>query len=752
MSGHSESESPCPVDVAAMPSSVPARAEAAKKRLRVTGHLLLALGVLIPLLGMLPELVFLTPDLNDSSFHLGVTRNTIDAIREGANPLDFWVPTWLCGYPLFHYYQPGPYLLLALLHFILPHGITLLFLYRCVTILVLTLFPASNYVALRWLGLPRETAGWGAFLSCLIAGHSSWGIEMGTFMWSGWGLFAQAFALPVLPLALAGGWRAVRGSRRTLRYAAILAAAFMTHILYGYIAALSIALIPFLQGNLVDARARLRTLSRFSLQALALVAFFVVPLMRDVAFHAKSLYDPVEKFDSHGAVVILTRLFSGELFDYQRLPVFTCLVAAGLYLCLRRWNDDESGVQRWITASFVFWMLFYFGRPTWGALIDLVPMTGGLHLERLSSGVHIFAIWLAAIALGAFTRWWLSFESAWLRLALTLLIGTLVAGPMLGERVAYFVRNAQIVKNAKAAFERDEPDFAPILRQLRELPPGRVYAGQSGNWGRSYIVGGVQTYLLLSAEGIDQIANAPYSWSLSTDLQVQMQWPDRAEYNLWDITYLLTDQTPPPPVGAELLLQSGKHRLYRLASEGPFGIAAVPIAIAGDKESVWYMMNRWFHGEWSKRRTYARLLLNDEADDGAVTLRMTDRFHYLSSDGVTHHVFDTPDIFAQPAPAPASGSLREAKSSRQDASVTVELKQPGVVLFKSTYHPGWRASLDDEPVPTVALTPGMLGVAVPAGIHRLAVQYRAGWEKGVLLLLGLLLAVALERFPARPQT
>ena len=37
------------------------------------------------------------------------------AIREGANPLDFWVPTWLCGFPLFRYYQPGPYLLLAAL-------------------------------------------------------------------------------------------------------------------------------------------------------------------------------------------------------------------------------------------------------------------------------------------------------------------------------------------------------------------------------------------------------------------------------------------------------------------------------------------------------------------------------------------------------------------------------------------------------------------------------------------------------------
>ena len=207
------------------------------RRLLLLSRIALAGGMLIPLVGLLPELVYLSPDLNDDAFHLGLARNTLSAIGGGADPLDFWVPTWVCGYPLFHYYQPGPYLLLAALHALSFGAVSLPVLFRCLQLLALTLFPLANYVALRWLRQPRETAGWAAFLSCLIAAHGTYGIEFESFTHSGWGLWAQAIALPVLPLALAGGWRAITEGGRTLRYAGLLAAAFLTHILYGYIAA-----------------------------------------------------------------------------------------------------------------------------------------------------------------------------------------------------------------------------------------------------------------------------------------------------------------------------------------------------------------------------------------------------------------------------------------------------------------------------------------------------------------------------------
>jgi hypothetical protein len=724
-----------------VPRSEPA---VTKRRLLTLGRLTLVCGLAIPLLGLLPELIYLTPDLNDGAFHLGVARNTIAAVGEGLNPLDFWVPTWLSGFPLFQYYQPGPYLLLAALHFLCGGAVPLLRLYRLVTLLAVVLFPPANYLALRWLRLPRATAGWGALLSCAVAAHATYGIEMESFTWSGWGLFAQAMALPLLPLALAGGWRALHDRGRTLGYAAILAGAFLTHILYGYIAALSLAVVPFLLPHPALVKRGIIGLSRFYVQVMALIAFFVVPLALHLPYHAKSLYDEAAKFDSYGAAVILNRLFSGALLDYNRLPVMTCLAAAGMYLCARQWLQRGSALHGWISCGFVLWVLLYFGRPTWGALVDLLPMSHGLHLERLSSGVHIFAIWLAAIALGRVSRWCLGYESRPVRYTLLLGMGVLVA-PVLAERARYFVYNTQQVLKGKRMFDRDAAQFEPVLQALRARP-GRVYAGHSGNWGKSYTVGEVQVYHLLSAEAISQVANAPYSWALSTDFQIQLQWPDQATYDLYDTRYLLTDQALPPPPGAELVVQSGRHRLYRLHAEGPFDIVSVPLAIAATKDTVWYMMMSWAKGPWVRQHAHARLLLAGEAAGGLPVIRMEDRFRFVAPGAQTdRNVFDPPGVFVQPAPPPARGTVQDVTQSRQEASATLTMESPGVVLFKTTYHPDWRAWVDGAPASTVVLTPGLIGVPVPAGAHHLSLAYRPGWSKVVLLVLGVGLAVLMDR-------
>jgi len=127
---------------------------------------------------------------------------------------------------------------------------------------------------------------------------------------------------------------------------------------------------------------------------------------------------------------------------------------------------------------------------------------------------------------------------------------------------------------------------------------------------------------------------------------------------------------------------------------------------------------------------------------------MVDPFRYRRPQEEERNVFDPPGLFVQPAPAPPAGSIKNLSLSRQEASATVELQQPGVVLFKVTYHPGWRAALDGAAVPTIVLTPGLLGVAVPAGVHTLQLTYRSGWLKVALLLVGVLFAVAIDRVPA----
>ena len=686
-----------------------------ERKLRYMSWFLLSAASAIAFIGFLPELFFITPDLNDSAFHLGVARNTIDAVRHGLNPLDFWVPTWLNGFPLFHYYQPGPYLLISLLHFLTAGKVPLIMLYRLIMLLALTAFPIANYRALRWLNLSPITAAWGAFLSLLISAQGKYGIELESFTWSGWGLFTQLVALPILPLALAGGFRAITGSRKTIGYAALLAAAFLTHILYGYIAALSMIMVPFMMGPFAEVRKKMTILLRYLLQAFLFIAFFTVPLILHRAYHLKSLYDEASKFDSHGARQILTWLFSGDLFDAGRLPVLTGLVAAGIYLCGRKWLERKSPEHGWIACGFIFWLCLYFGRATWGSLIDLLPMSHGLHLERLSSGVHIFGIWLAAVAMGRLSQWALGFHKPLLKWGAGALVLILIL-PALIERTQYLIRNTNNMRHDREIYKKELPELAPVIRKLREDPEARVYAGHSGNWGHTYKIGSVEIYQLLSAEAISTATHAPFSWALTTDVGFQFSPVERESYDLYNVRYLLTNEHNVMPPGAELVLQSGRHRLYRIPVTGPFSLVSVPATVIGDKDTTAYLLLAWAKGLWSRKQSHIRLVYEGKPTGEGKILTMQDMMHfsYEGPEGkITQNIFDPPGMFMTDTPLPPSGSITDVSSSRQEARATLFLDMPGVVLFKATYHPNWCAELDGKHVQTMLLSPGFSVSAFP---------------------------------------
>ena len=724
-----------------------------EKHLMIISRLLLVVALAIPLLGFLPELIYLVPDLNDSAFHLGVAKNTIAAVREGANPLDFWVPTWLNGFPLFQYYQPGPYLFIALLHFLSAGTIKLLFIYRFITLLAIVAFPLANYRALRWLGLSALTASCGALLSSLISAHGKYGIELESFTWSGWGLFTQLVALPFLPLALAGGYRAIKEGKRTIGYAALFAMATLSHILYGYIAALSLIIIPFLELKFNVFRKCFTALLRFGIQSFGFVAFFVVPLVMYRAYHLKSFYDEASKFNSHGAKKILTWFLSGELFDAGRLPVLTCLVIAGLYLGCRKWIEQKSHVHGWIVCGFVFWLFLYFGRATWGPLIDFLPMTHGLHFERLSSGVHIFGIWLAALALGSMSRWALSFRTSLPRWVAGGLLCALIV-PAAVERSQYLIQNAKNLQAEMKSNSREQPYLGPILRLLKEDPEGRVFAGHSGNWGKTYKVGSVPVYEILSAEAISTVTHAPFSWSLPTDVGFQFSPTEWESYDLYNARYLLTNQAWLMPPRSELLLQSGPHRLFRIKDIGPFGIVSLPVSVIGNTDTTPYLLIAWAKGLWSRKSAHVQLIYGGEQPFGEKILKMEDlfRFSYEGQSGKSvQNIFDPPSLFMAQPSSPPSGNISDTFLSRQEARANVHLDSSGVVLFKTTYHPNWQAELDGKKVSTMLLSPGFIGIPVPEGTHALRITYKSGWLKLILLIVGIMVAFGIEMLSNRDR-
>jgi uncharacterized membrane protein YfhO len=59
-----------------------------------------------------------------------------------------------------------------------------------------------------------------------------------------------------------------------------------------------------------------------------------------------------------------------------------------------------------------------------------------------------------------------------------------------------------------------------------------------------------------------------------------------------------------------------------------------------------------------------------------------------------------------------------------------------VVLLKSSYDPGWVATVDGHTVPTEMVGPAYVGVALPPGRHTVTFTYVSYGGEGWLLVLG----------------
>jgi len=98
---------------------------------------------------------------------------------------------------------------------------------------------------------------------------------------------------------------------------------------------------------------------------------------------------------------VLRGLVVGHLFDFGRIPSLTYLAAVGFGICLLRWRNERYLIP---IAIFTLWLMLYFGRATWGSLMDVLPLSREIHMNRFVGGVHLGGIFFIAVALAAPVR------------------------------------------------------------------------------------------------------------------------------------------------------------------------------------------------------------------------------------------------------------------------------------------------------------------------------------------------------------
>jgi hypothetical protein len=702
-------------------------------------YLLLVIAVAFNLYFLWPEVHTSTTPLNDGVLHLTNLERALSAVAQRQDLTDHWQANIGLGYPLLHYYQHLPYVIPALLEFILllwlrsaPPPLALL---NWSTYLLLSLFPLAVYWSMRRLGFGRAQAVGAALCSSLLSTNGLYGFDFESYVWGGYGLYTQLWGMCLLPPALAQGYSALKTGRGYFLAVLLLSGLLLSHLMLGYIGLGSLVMIAVVVAMGTERspgawRLAGRLALLLGLSALV-TAYLFVPFLRDGAYLNRSVWEAAHKYNSFGLQWTLTALVEGRLFDANRLPILTLLAGLGLLVCLRRWREE---VWRIPALLFVVWLVLYFGRPTWGALLDLLPLGGDLQLHRFIAGVHLAGIMLMGIGLGALWGWVSRLRvsvlqrSALLWPATAALVTLALLAPAYVERGAYLRQSAQWKSQAALAGAVEEQNLQALFADLRSLPPGRVYAGLGANWGKDYRIGSVPMYGRLQLEGLDMVGYMYHALSLNSDVEVWFDETHAEQYDLFNVRYVVAPADHPFPAFAKLIGSYGRHRLYTVQTSGYFDLVATGPGFAGDK-SEWYpAAEAWLHSSLPRETLFPVVYLEWSAT-GTPTQPLSQAAAF--SKGQRAGPF-----------LPAGQIVSEAvQSDAYGAHVTVE--RAGTLLLKITYHPNWHAYVDGVETPTEMLMPSYIGVPVTPGSHTVWLRYRPQAYRGWLLWLGLVTLAAL---------
>jgi Gpi18-like mannosyltransferase len=670
------------------------------------------------------------PNLNDSAFHLQMVRWASGQIHEGRIPLDGWFPDLSLGSSFFHHYQSLSETLTAYASHVF--GASNQTTYDWILYLLLALWPISVYLGARLLGWDRWTAVAAAMVSPLIVSAPGYGYEHGSYTWQGYGVYSQLWAMWLLPICWGLTWRAVARGRYYAAAATALALTVACHFITGYLALLTVGVWALALGG-----ALLKRVGRAALVvggSLLIASWVLVPLVADTKWTTKSEFYKGSIFnDSYGAQKVLGWLFTGKLFDNTRWPVVTILFFIGVLACLARARRDARA--RALLGALALGLFLFFGRRTWGSLLDVFPGFHDVQIHRFVIGVDLAAILLAGVGLGWLAR--TAFQAArpfvpgrYAVLATgsaVVLVGIGALSPAWSERAAYDQREGNEIRLQRAADATDGRGLDRLIDIVKARGDGRAYAGLRSNWGKDYRIGAVPVYAWFADRDVDAIGFTFRTVaSLSNDVEAAFDETNPADYQMFNVRYLILPSDRRPAVAARRLASSGRHRLWEVPTSGYFQVVDRAAPLAANRTNLMTSTRGFMGSNLASRGIYPGIA-------------------FAGAPG-------PPPTFAGAVPpaGPAGTVVKQSETTRDGVfSATVVTKRPALVLLKASYDPRWAVTVDGLPDKPVMMAPSLVGVQVPPGRHAIRFRYVPYGHYPLLLTIGLLALIGLVFFPRR---
>ena len=670
---------------------------------------------------LLPEITIPVPNVNDDAQHIAFVRRAADGWSRGENVIDLWVPEFELGAPMFLDYQHLPHVAVAALDRLTLGAVDLRTLFDLVRYVLLLAFPLTVFWSMRTMGFTSVASAIAAAASSLLSGNHRYGFEYDSYVWRGFGVFTQLFAMHLSFIALATLHRVANRGTGIVAAALACSALALSHLIYGYMFAITAVVLLLFGVTRANVAARLRRFAVVGAISAAVTSYMWLPFFMQAAYVNVSPYLDRAKYDSFGAGPILTWLFTGDLLDHGRVPVLTLLLAAGvicsLLVCAR--------LSLLALSLFGLWLVLYFGRPTLGPLIDLLPLHDSLILHRLVGGVDTFAIVLMGI--GGAWLWGLAAMSTSRRRLIFVGIASLVFfAPAIAERWSYYAQNTEWMHETQAALDGDA-DARTILGALGRQPQGRVYAGLRSNWGQTLDFGipfnSVRFYNLLAHYELDAVAPPNQSLSLNADLLWEFNDQDLSHYRLFNVDYVIAPRNVSFPPELQVLASTSKYVLYAAPGHGYAEYAAIAHSeTASTQQQLFTKELAWLRSGEPARWTFTR-------------------FDYHGAAAPTDEAFPIPDC--------PLGRVAYERVQPARFEVLARCDAASAMVIKVTYHPNWHVTVDGAEVRTFMASPSYLAFALPAGEHFIVAEYRSTPVKAPLLALGSLVLAATVAFDQR---
>jgi hypothetical protein len=689
---------------------------------------LLAVVLVANAVGLAPELSIDRVGLNDTVMHYPLVAGMVQAIERGGNPFDWWAPEWSLGYPVLRTYQPLAHAIVAGAYFALFKSVSLMTVFVWVLYLSVVLLPLTFFVTARLLSLPPLTAAAAAILSPLISTPGLYGIEYGSYVWAGYGLFTQAVACHFTLLTIGFAYRSIRGGRWLAVTGLLLGLTFLSHFIYGYIGAMTVCLLA-LMPDATPRRVRIGRTIWVGAIAFLVSAFKLLPLWLDGSIINHSRWEPAWKWDSFGARKVMSWLLTGDLLDHGRLPVLTLLALAGVAIYIRDVVDlgkSKDPERTFILLGAALWILMFFGRPFWGRLLILLAVPADMQLHRVIGGAQIFLVLIAATALSAIWQGLLRKT----HVAVAAMVTMVLLFPMVRERERYLADDHTRGYANLTIYEADRPAIDAAIAIARHRG-GRAFAGIPADWGGEFKIGEQPFFNYLSEAGIPAVSFMFHSMSLPSEIMTRFDETSAAHYRLFDVRTVIapSDGSVALPQFLTPLQSTGPLGIYAAPGAGHFDVVDVPVAVKTSRNNFYDINDRWMSSDWVDKRQHFLLDFRDDAPAAMERIQPGDPL---------------PQSAARPPPGAVANEHREGEEYQAE----VDVERASYVLFKETWHQNWRALVDGQPVRTAMLSPGFVGIPVAVGHHQVRLSYQPEKWQGILAVGGILIAlllIALER-------